>query len=439
MLRTLHYGQDVLLTDTAHREHLVLAGVGYGKTSFGPPWHFKRCLDNRKSKESIVIAPTYKLLKDRCLEEYVNFLNDIGFTEGRGFAVNKTDPSILFPWGHKVVFLSAETPNRIISYNASHAWGDEAALFNEEVKRRLVSRIRCAKASYRQMLWTTTPEGLNWLFESFHPDKFTREAGGVISESKNKLILHGSSFDNPYLDQAFFELLKEEFGFDEAYFSNYVLGEWTSLSKDRFYFAFSDRDNVADLELDRENRQLYLTFDNNVGQMAWALLQDQPHDCELAHCVIADNGASGRNIQDCCEQVLEKYPPEDFREYFVTVLGDATLHARSKQSYLTGYQAIEALLKPHYPLLRIAAHRGNPFVEERSRNTNRLLKSRKLLVNRACKRTILSAKTAESDGKGGIKKPHGDVVTHPMEAVDMALMVIDPPKIRSSSGGMNIV
>lgn len=437
--RTIHYGQDVLLGDRSHRDHLLLAGVGYGKTWFGPPWHFKRCLENPKSKESIVIAPTYKLLKDRCLQDYLQFLLDIGFVEGQHYRANRSEPSISFPWGHKVIFLSGEAPNRIVSYTISHAWLDEAALLDEQVRKNVIKRLRCPNALYRQMLYTTTPEGLNWLFDLFHPDKLHRGENEVISRSESKLVLHGRSLDNPYLDEEYFQMLMDEFGFDSAYYANYVLGEWTSLSKNRFYFSFSDGLNVKDVELDRANRQLYLSFDNNVGCMTWATMQDQPVDENIAHCVLADNGANGRNIQDACEQFIQAYPPEDYKNYFITVLGDAALHARSPHSYQTGYQIIEGLLKPHYPLLKIAAHHGNPFVEERSRNTNRLFANKKLFISKRCRKVIMSAKTTESDGKGGVKKPSGDVITHPMEAVDMALMVIDPPKVkRYGAGGFNL-
>jgi hypothetical protein len=48
-----------------------------------PRWHTKRCVDNPKSAESIVVAPNYRLLKNRCLVEFRRFLISIGMTEGR--------------------------------------------------------------------------------------------------------------------------------------------------------------------------------------------------------------------------------------------------------------------------------------------------------------------------------------------------------------------
>ena len=53
-------------------------------------------------------------------------------------------------------------------------------------------------------------------------------------------MLHGATHDNPYLDEDYLDAIEEEFGFDSAYYENYVLGKFTSLSKNRFYFSFAE-------------------------------------------------------------------------------------------------------------------------------------------------------------------------------------------------------
>lgn len=442
MSKTLHYGQSRLLYDDTHRDHLILAGVGYGKTHFGPPWHFRRVLINDRSKESMIIAPTNKLLK-KCLEFYTDFLRDTGLREGRGghFTVNKSDPSLTFHGlggrtPHTVWFISAEAPERIISYTVSHVWGDEAALWVEQVKKNLYKRLRCPSAkTLRQVLYTTTPEGLNWLYEQFNPDTVIRDIGTPFSESSSKLILHGSSHDNPYLDEEYLvNVLQEEFGWDADYYSNYVLGEWVSLSKDRFYFSFDTKKHVGDFPIDTSNETLCLTFDNNVGRMAWAVLQNQLG----VWVVVAANRANARNVQDATDQVVQALPPQRFNDFNIVVYGDATLHNRSNQTFTTAFQVLESALKKHYHRVKISAPRGNPLVEERSRRTNSLFASNRLFIDRKCLKVIESAKATESDGRGGIKKPADDKITHSMESVDHALMALEPLKIdRYGTGGVS--
>lgn len=432
-VETLHYGQSRLIFDFEHRDHALIAGVGYGKTRIGPPWHWLRVLRNPKSKESIVIAPIYRLTR-RCFNEYRDYLNRCGVKEGRygGVTINKSDLTITRNrTGQVIYFLSGESPERLVSFTISHAWCDEAALMLRQVRKNLLKRLRCPKAfTLRQILSGTTPEGTgNWLYDVFGPEKVEREADAPFSVSDTKLVLHGSSYDNPYLDLEFLQgVLEEEFGFDPAYFANYVLGEFVSLSKDRFYFSFDQRFNVESRPIDPNNKRLVITWDNNVGKQAWSAIQKQGD----TWAVVKSNRANGKNIDDCCNQIFETLPPFDFEDWHFEVTGDAALHNRSVQTHTTGYDVIKANLIKEYPNLQVTAYRANPGVEERSRRTNSLFAARKLIIDSSCSKVINSAKSCEQDGKGGIKKPKDDDITHAMEAVDHAMMKLQPLIIKRS-------
>lgn len=437
---TLHYGQDRLLNDTQHKFNLAIAGVRYGKTCFGAKWHFRRACANSESRESLVVAPDNKLLREKCLDEYVQLLEALDLKENhsRGFKVNLSVPHLEFRFHkarHKVIFLTGEKPRKIVAYTASHAWADEIAICDEQVHKNLVKRVSCPKAKHKlQLLYTTTPEGTNWLYEKFASDDLEQVEGEPFKKSRSALILEGSSFDNPYLTQDYLDSIVDEFAWDTAYYENYILGKFTSLSRDRFYFSFNERTHLGDYPLQHDINSMFLCWDANVGQMTWTVVQDIAKD----YYVCDENGSNGRNIDDACEQFINRYPPAKYGGWRITVLGDASLHARSTHSYLTGYQIIEENLKKHYPLLRVAAPRGNPFVEERSRCTNRLLAQGKLHISKNCKKVIQSLKLSESDGKGGIKKPSDDRHTHAMESVDMGLIVLEPPKIERRIRGVNL-
>lgn len=437
---TLHYGQDRLLNDKEFYQHVLLAGVGYGKTFFGARWLETRRAWNRKSKEFLIIAPDNKLLKRRCFEDYREFLSLCGLKEGsrKDYAYNKSDPSFHFIRSNQYIYgVTGEAPEKIVAYNTGSVWIDETALQAEQVYKNAVKRNRCPLAVKRQIFHSTTPEGTNWFWDKFgsHNCPYEDEEQ-LYSLGQNKLVLHGSSFDNPYLDEEYLNTLKDEFGWDESYFANYVLGKWTSLSKNKFYFSFSEK-NIGDYSFDHSNREIVLTFDNNVGQMAWAVIQAGRPD-EPKWCARVENNCDGRNIDDACKQFIDRFPPRDFKHLRIKVLGDAALHSRSVHSYQTGYDIIESLLQPLYDQVIIDAHRANPFVEERSRRTNSLFSKAQLCVDRSCKKIINSAKVAESDGSKGIKKPHNDKVTHPMEAIDMAMMVLEPFVVeRKRQNGVN--
>lgn len=448
--QTLHYGQDRLLFDATKPWHVIVAGVRYGKTLFGPKWHYHRVRKNRFSRESLVIAPTNKLLKLVNLPQYVLYLQSIGLKEGIHFKVNRSPIAMhitLFKTKsrveHKVIFLSGDNPDSIVAYTASHCWIDEAALMLEEVKRRARMRVSCPKAEHRkQILATSTPEGENWFYESFGPANSDRIEGSPFSEGPKVLVLHGSSFDNPYLDEDYLQQLRDEFEFDDAYYRNYILGEWVSLSKNKFYFCFSQSFNATEkLKLDEKNKNLYLTFDFNVGKTSWAVIQEQPRETLAKHvyCVLKANKANARNVQEACEQFKTVFPPERFKDYRFVLLGDSYGHNRSEQTFTTAFRIIMSILEKEYSIRCHAPH-GNPFVAERSICTNRLFSQGRLLIDPSCTEVIKSAKMSESDGKDGIKKPKGpdgDTITHPMEAIDMALMVLEPSEFVSRGGVYN--
>lgn len=449
--RKLHYGQKRLIFDRAYSNHVLPAGIRYGKSYLGPPWHFKRVRDNPRCHFSLVNAPTFRLLKLVNLTLYVRYLQSIGLIKGRDYYVNRSSDqlSIIFPATknrveHTVLFISGDNPDAIIGFTASHSWSDECSVQDEEVKRNIIQRVSDPLVSVpRQKLWTSVPKGTgNWFYEAFGDHKATRIKDSPYSEGKNILVLHGSTFDNPYLDQQYRDEIAAEFSWDEAYYRNYILGEWVNLSTNAFYFKFNDRKNVDDVPLDVQNNNLILTFDFNVGQMSWSVIQKQFSSKRVKgiYAVVKSNRANGRNIQEACQQFIDLMPPDKFRNFNIEVFGDPSGYSRSTHSWDDGYNIIMGFLKPYYPLIKLKAPRGMPTVSERSYCTNRCFAEERLIIDRSCTKVIESAKMAESDGKGGIKKPkgkEGDTITHPMEAIDMALVALEPAPVSGSVKGYN--
>jgi hypothetical protein len=439
---TVHRGFGRLMTDFSTRFHAVVSGIGWGKTHHGPPWcEIRRNGPNQDCKLSLILAPTHALLKNRCFEEYRDFLSVCGLIEGsRGdYSYNRSAPSLTFhDTGQVVLGVTGAKPENLVAYNAGHIWSDEPATQPHETFRRANQRLRDPLARALQMLLTGTGEGFNWYYEEFGPQKCPiEEMDGLYSSGTRRLVLHGSTYDNPYLLQSFTDTLKEEFGFDAAYYDNYILGKWVNLAKNQFYFSFLESKHVGDYPLDRNNKRLVLTWDANVGKMTWVAMQKGFKDGKEAWFARVENGSNGRNYQDACQQFILKFPPAEFKDWHIAVYGDAVLTHRSEHSYQTGVDIIKEMLRPHYPRLSTHVPIANPFVEERSRRTNSLLANGGLYFDRSCRKVIESAKAAETDGKGGIKKPKDDDHTHAMEAVDMAMIVLEPLKVHRERTGLN--
>lgn len=412
------------MADRDHAHLAAIGGVGCGKTTFGYAWHHDRCLINAQSPYSIYCSETGKYAKV-AFNSYIEFLESLGWREKVHFRANRSAPySIRYYFGHTALFWSAES--KIVVVETSHDTRDEEDLFDPLRLRELDSRRRNPHAKLRQSLSLGHPEGLKHLFEFFGGSDMRRE--GKFAVSDRKLVLHSSSYDNPFLPEDYFRTLEENFGWDEAYFKNYVMGEWTNLSRNAFYFKFGD-DNIEACPIALDAPRMYWALDNNVGKMQWAAAQALGND----YRVFKANNGTGRNVQEVCDEFVTAFPPPKFREWEISVGGDAVLHHRSNQTHTTAYELILSILRPLYPRMKIIASRSNPEIHERSFVTNKLLAQKRLKIDPSCKRVIHSARATQSDGKGGIVKPSKDEVTHGMECVDHLLCMLEPIKTHSSA------
>lgn len=427
----LFYGQRRLIEDRSKQEHAIIAGLGSGKSTLIPRWHFSRCLINRKSSVSLMVAPDSRLLTTVSLPAYESFLLSRGMIAGEDFKIylSKGDTRIVFrslgprPWGHSIFFLSGEAVEKIVGYNASHAALDEVDTMTEEVVFRVQQRLRCPDAELIQMLLAGTPEGLGVLHKRYHPDE-CKPSGDRFSESDTKLVLHARTYDNYTLPPQYLESLEREYGRDSAEWQCYVEGVPTSLSKERFYYRFTPTRHVIECPPDPANPTLIWALDNNPVVLSTTWIQPDAN----RFLIVADNGGRARDVVEACEQFVERFPPHTWGRHAISVLGDPALHARSPLTHQTGYEIIRSLLKPHYPNLSIDAPRASPLIRERYRNTNKLFFEDRLYIDKRALKVIESAASVEMQPDGRPKKLSKDQLTHSMESIDFALMVLSPPQ-----------
>jgi len=145
----------------------------------------------------MIVAPTYRMLEDVTLPEFLGFLDRGGTPHyhdiGRG----------QIQTGNGTIFLrSAENPERMRGPNLTWSWLDEAALMREDAWKVMLGRLRIGGA---ESLLTTTPRGFNWLYEYF-----------VGKGSQSYGIVHASSKENPHLDDDFVQSLVEDYSEDYA-------------------------------------------------------------------------------------------------------------------------------------------------------------------------------------------------------------------------------
>jgi len=170
------------------RHRAFVAGVGSGKTYAGVLASLIAC---QRAERGAVVAPTYPMLKDVVLPTFKELAS------GGIDTLNKADLYADMANGSRVLFRSADKPERLRGLNLGWAWIDEAAQVSEETWDILLGRLRLDPA--RAWL-TTTPKGHNWVYDRF-----------IDRPTEDHETIRARTTENPHLPDDFVESLREQY------------------------------------------------------------------------------------------------------------------------------------------------------------------------------------------------------------------------------------
>lgn len=173
------------------RFRLFLGGIGSGKTYAGAV----EILRQPAQTTGVVLAPTYPMLRDATLRSFIDLARPLIAD------FNISTMVMELTNGSRILWRSADNPDRLRGPNISWYWLDEAAMMEPDVWRIMLGRLRRLPAH----AWvTTTPRGRNWLYHTF-------EAGRVGYDT-----VRSSTRDNVHLPQDFVANLTDDYTADFA-------------------------------------------------------------------------------------------------------------------------------------------------------------------------------------------------------------------------------
>ena len=144
---------------SAKRYPFFVAGIGSGKTMAGA---IRSALFAKKG-DGMILAPTYPMLRDATQHTFFELLDEAAIS----YEFNKGDQeAILF--GHRILFRSADHPERLRGTNLTWAWLDEGAMMRSSVWDIVLGRLRIGD---RTAFVTTTPAGFNWVYDRANGDR----------------------------------------------------------------------------------------------------------------------------------------------------------------------------------------------------------------------------------------------------------------------------
>jgi predicted phage terminase large subunit-like protein len=141
----------------------------------------------------MVVAPTYPMLRDTTLRTFLELAKQADVVLEHHRSEHRVD----LINGSRILFRTAEHPDRLRGANLGWFWLDEAALMPTETWDIMLGRLREQPGSG----WvTSTPRGFNWLFDVF-----------VEADDPDCELIRCSTGENPYLPDGYIDSLERRY------------------------------------------------------------------------------------------------------------------------------------------------------------------------------------------------------------------------------------
>jgi predicted phage terminase large subunit-like protein len=162
-----------------------VGGRGSGKTRGGAV----EVLRTPPNTNIMVIAPTNMMLRDGA----VRTLTELAKAGDIYVDYNKTHMELLLKGGRRVLFRSAERPDRIRGNNIGFLWFDELAYCKPEIWEVAIPTLR---EQPRKVIGTTTPNGKDFVYDIFHRDVNNGEYEVIHSTTMDNIFVHEGYVDD---------------------------------------------------------------------------------------------------------------------------------------------------------------------------------------------------------------------------------------------------
>ena len=339
------------------RHPAMVAGFGAGKSEASVVRLLLKALQY-PGMDFGFVEPTFDLVRLIAWPRFEQKLADFGI----GYSLNKSESIIRIENGAKIIFRSAENPERLVGFEIADGVIDEADVLSTEkatdVWVKMLSRCRQKKpdGAPNTLAAVSTPEGYKWLYQTFQRDA---KPGYELTRAP--------TYSNPYLPADYVDNLRKIY--PAALIESYIEGHFTNLNSGSVYPDFDRRLNHTDAVM-RPNDPLHVGADFNVT------------NCTLVLCVIRNglpfvvDEVTGIRDTPAMASILK----ERYKGHAITVYPDAT--GRSRKT-VDASESDLAILRQAGLMVRVDG--SNPAVKDRINAVNGVILNaegaRRLMVN----------------------------------------------------------
>jgi len=366
----------------------------------GKTWAGSRkllCLHFKNQCPSLAVAPTYGDLFRIVVPAIQGALDEWGITYKtypNGNAAKK------YPFievlGNDILLLSGDSPERMVGFEVGAIWSDESARLKSsdipmlDVPTLIRGRLRHPKATIKQILYTSTPEGTDcFLYRDF-----------VENKTSERSIYVGSTINNTALPSDYIDSLKSSYS--SRLQAAYLHGQFINASANLQFWAFDRKYVSNDAFIAPNEGCAFLTTDENVSPIHALYGRYTKDKIWVAGEIYINDNAT-------VQQLISRYTESDKR---LDVYGDASINRRNT----VGQRFVDILmngLKTKGYQTRNKTQIHNPEVFASAERTNKLLEDGNIRIHPSAKEFIKQLENAQYKPgtldtlKSGGQDPHG--------------------------------
>ena len=374
--------EDFVFSDAIHPA--MVAGYGAGKSQAGVIRILLLALKYPKMSFGFV-EPTYDLVRLIAFPRFEEILQQWGID----YKLNRSDAMLTLSNGAVIIFRSADSPERLVGWEAADICIDEADTLRPkqaaEVWTKLLGRCRQKKPDGmpNTLAAVSTPEGFGFMYEMWGKEK--REGYELIK---------APTMSNPYLPDGYVDQLRATYSSSQL--SAYLDGEFVNLNAGSVYPEFNRALNASN-ETIKTGDTLHIGMDFNVTNSS--LVIHVVRDNDTPHAVkeftgIFDTPSAARILK-------ERYP-----NHKIMIYPDASGNSRKSNN---ASESDHSILRAAG--FQVLSNNRNPFVKDRVLSYNNMIHNqgeRRYFVNPAeCPSLVESLekqaydKNGEPDKQGG--------------------------------------
>ena len=189
--------------------------------------------------QGCIVGPTFTILRDVVEKEFFKFCPQEAIER-----YSLSERVLDFRNGSRILFRSADAPERLRGLDLEWFYLDEAAITKPDAYQILLGRI--AQKSGCGFL-SSTPKGYNWLY-----DEFVKRAEEGDPDYQ---VFYWTSADNPYFPKSEIERLKRSY--TDEFYQQEILGKFVRFTG-LVYPDFSRAENVVDsIDMTKIKRVLF--------------------------------------------------------------------------------------------------------------------------------------------------------------------------------------